>query len=165
VKLTVQVVAGFTCSVIAHVTVDASRSGSGVVGRVAPRVPELADGLRGLEETRRRHLQEWMDASGFAAVVFPTLSDVAPADADVNEASADIAWRNGVWVATGDFAIRHCGVPTVTVPLGPMPDIGMPSGLTFADRAYDDAALLAMAAAFETPRLRRTVPPRTPALG
>ena len=106
-----------------------------------------------------------MDANGFAAVFFPTLSDVAPADADVNSASADIAWRNGVWVATGNLAIRHCGVPTVTVPLGTMPDIGMPAGVTFAGRAYDDAALLAMAAAFEALRPRRTAPPRTPALG
>ncbi|MGC0369342.1 amidase [Microbacterium sp. SLBN-111] len=128
-------------------------------------IPELAVGLRGLEETRRRDLEEWMDANRFAAVLFPTLSDVAPADADVNEASADIAWRNGVWVATGNLAIRHCGVPTVTVPLGTMPDIGMPSGVTFAGRAYDDAALLSMAAAFEALRPRRTVPPRTPALG
>jgi amidase len=128
-------------------------------------IPELAAGLRGLEETRRRDLEEWMDANGFAAVVFPTLTDVAPSDADVNPASADIAWRNGVWVATGNLAIRHCGVPTVTVPLGTLPDIGMPSGLTFAGRAYDDAALLAMAAAFEALRPRRTVPPRTPALG
>jgi amidase len=129
-----------------------------------PEIPHLTEGLEGLEETRRRDLEEWMDANGLAAVVFPTLSDVAPADADVNEVSADIAWRNGVWVATGNLAIRHCGVPTVTVPLGTLPDIGMPTGLTFAGRAYDDAALLSMAAAFEALRPRRTPPPRTPAL-
>ncbi|MFS0795293.1 amidase [Microbacterium sp. 1P10AE] len=128
-------------------------------------IPHLAEGLRGLEETRRRDLEEWMDAESLDAVVFPTLADVAPADADVNEASADIAWRNGVWVATGNLAIRHCGVPTVTVPLGTLADIGMPTGLTFAGRAYDDAALLSLAAAFEALRPRRTVPARTPALG
>ncbi|MCG7416836.1 amidase [Microbacterium sp. ACRRU] len=127
-------------------------------------IPHLAEGLEGLEETRRRDLEEWMDTNGLAAVVFPTLSDVAPADADVKAASADIAWRNGVWVATGNLAIRHCGVPTVTVPLGTLPDIGMPTGLTFAGRAYDDAALLSMAAAFEALRPRRTPPPRTPTL-
>ena len=30
------------------------------------------------------------------------------------------------------------GVPTVTVPMGTMADIGMPVGLTFAGRAWDD---------------------------
>ncbi|MDQ1135385.1 amidase [Microbacterium sp. SORGH_AS 1204] len=128
-------------------------------------IPGLAEGLRGLEETRRRDLEEWMDAEGLDAVVFPTMSDVAPADADVNPASADIAWRNGVWVATGNLAIRHCGVPTVTVPMGTLDDIGMPVGLTFAGRAYDDTALLQLAAAFEATGERRTVPPRTPPLG
>ena len=127
-------------------------------------IPHLAEGLRGLEETRRRDLEEWMDAEGLDAVVFPTQSDIAPADADVNPASADIAWRNGVWVATGNLAIRHCGVPTVTVPMGTLDDIGMPVGLTFAGRAYDDTALLQLAAAFEATGVRRTVPPRTPPL-
>jgi len=127
-------------------------------------IPHLAEGLRGLEETRRRDLEEWMDAEGFDAVVFPTQSDIAPADADVNPASADIAWRNGVWVATGNLAIRHCGVPTVTVPMGTLDDIGMPVGLTFAGRAYDDTALLQLAAVFEATGVRRTVPPRTPPL-
>ncbi len=127
-------------------------------------IPHLAEGLRGLEETRRRDLEEWMDAEGLDALVFPTQSDIAPADADVNPASADIAWRNGVWVSTGNLAIRHCGVPTVTVPMGALDDIGMPVGLTFAGRAYDDTSLLQLAAAFEATGVRRTVPPRTPPL-
>ncbi|KTR89859.1 amidase [Microbacterium testaceum] len=127
-------------------------------------IPHLAEGLRGLEETRRRDLEEWMDAEGLDALVFPTQSDIGPADADVNPASADIAWRNGVWVSTGNLAIRHCGVPTVTVPMGALDDIGMPVGLTFAGRAYDDTSLLQLAAAFEATGVRRTVPPRTPPL-
>lgn len=52
-----------------------------------------------------------MDRLGLDAVLFPTVADVAPADADVNPASADIAWSNGVWVANGNLAIRHLGVP------------------------------------------------------
>jgi len=127
-------------------------------------IPHLEDGLRGLEETRRRDLEEWMDAEGLDALVFPTQTDIAPADADVNPLSADIAWRNGVWVSTGNLAIRHCGVPTVTVPMGTLDDIGMPVGLTFAGRAYDDTSLLQLAVAFEATGVRRTVPPRTPPL-
>ncbi|MCT0315230.1 amidase [Pseudomonas aeruginosa] len=128
------------------------------------RIATLPDGLRGLEETRRIDLEEWMRRLRLDAVLFPTVADVGPADADVNPASADIAWSNGVWVANGNLAIRHLGVPTVTVPMGVMADIGMPVGLTFAGRAYDDAALLRFAAAFESTGSRRIVPPRTPPL-
>ncbi|MDN4612951.1 amidase [Leifsonia sp. F6_8S_P_1B] len=127
-------------------------------------IPELEAGLRGLEETRRVDLEEWMDANGLDAVVFPAVADVAPADMDVNPASADLGWRNGVWVANGNLVPRHLGIPTVTVPLGTMPDTGMPVGLTFAGRAYDDTRLLALAAGFERLAPRRTEPPRTPRL-
>ena len=124
-------------------------------------IPHLAEGLRGLEETRRCDLEDWMDALGLDAVVFPAVADVGPADADTNPVSADLAWRNGVWVANGNLAIRHLGIPTVTVPMGIMADIGMPAGLTFAGRAWDDTGLLAMAAAFERTGPYRMAPPRT----
>jgi amidase len=130
-------------------------------------MPELADGLRGLEETRRLDLEEWMDEHELDAVVFPAVADVGPADMDVNEASADLGWRNGTWIANGNLTVRHLGIPTVTVPMGLMSDIGMPIGLTFVGRAYDDTALLRLAAGFEAigaPGERRTPPPRTPAL-
>ncbi len=130
-------------------------------------MPELPDGLRGLEETRRLDLEVWMDELGLDAVVFPAVADVGPADMDVNEASADLGWRNGTWIANGNLTVRHLGIPTVTVPMGLMSDIGMPIGLTFAGRAYDDSALLRLAAAFEAsgePGERRTAPGRTPAL-
>ena len=105
-----------------------------------------------------------MSILGLDALIFPAVADVGPADMDVNEASADLGWRNGVWVANGNLAIRHLGIPTVTVPMGTMADIGMPVGLTIAGRAYDDAALLVWASAFEALRVRRTAPPRTPEL-
>jgi amidase len=130
-------------------------------------MPELEDGLRGLEETRRRDLEVWMDVLRLDAVVFPAVADVGPADMDVNAEAADLGWRNGVWIANGNLAIRHLGIPTVTVPMGVMRDIGMPIGLTFAGRAYDDARLLGLAAGFEAegrPGTRRTSPPRTPPL-
>ncbi|HST71260.1 MAG TPA: amidase [Kocuria rosea] len=127
-------------------------------------IPGLEDGLRGLERTRRVDLEQWMDERGLDAVVFPAVADVGPADADVDEASAELAWRNGVWVANGNLVPRHLGIPTVTVPMGTMADIGMPVGLTIAGRAWDDTELLRLAAAFEATGARRTAPPRTPPL-
>jgi amidase len=127
-------------------------------------IPGLAEGLAGLEETRRVDLEAWMDAEGLDCIAFPAVADVGPADCDVNPVSADLAWRNGTWVANGNQVIRHCGVPTVTVPMGLMEDTGMPVGLTLAGRGYDDAALLSYGFAFEQARPRRVVPARTPAL-
>ena len=127
-------------------------------------IPDLEAGLRGLEETRRIDLEEWMDAAGLDAVVFPAVADVAPADMDVDPASADLGWRNGTWIANGNLAVRHLGIPTVTVPMGLLSDIRMPVGLTIAGRAYDDTALLRLAAAIEAIAPRRAAPPRTPPL-
>ncbi|MGL5394131.1 MAG: amidase family protein, partial [Shewanella sp.] len=127
-------------------------------------IDSIPDGLRGLEKTRKQDLEDWMDGLKLDAVLFPTVADVGPADAHVNPASADIAWSNGVWVANGNLAIRHLGVPTVTVPMGVMADIGMPVGLTFAGRAYDDNNLLKFAGAFESTGNKRMIPPRTPPL-
>jgi amidase len=127
-------------------------------------IPHLDGGVRGLEETRRVDLEAWMDDLRLDAVVFPAMADIGPADMDVNPVSADAGWRNGVWVANGNLVPRHLGIPTVTIPMGTMADIGMPVGLTFAGRAYDDTALLALALAFEASGQRRTEPPRTPRL-
>jgi amidase len=127
-------------------------------------IPTIEDGLKGLEETRRVDFEDWLAANRLDAVVLPAVADVGPADADVNEASADLAWRNGTWVANGNLVWRHLGIPTVTVPMGTMADIGMPVGLTFAGKAYDDVTLLRLAGDYERATRRRTVPPRTPAL-
>ena len=124
----------------------------------------FAKGLAALEETRKRDLEDWLAENGFAAAIFPTLTDVGPADSDVNESSANKTWRNGVWVATGNLAIRHLGIPTVNVPLGTAEDIGMPFGLTIAGAAYSDAELLRLGSIFEALNPVRTVPTRTPEL-
>ena len=127
-------------------------------------IPELESGVRGLEETRRVDLEEWMDEQGLDAVIFPAMADVGPADMDVNEASADLGWRNGTWVANGNLVPRHLGIPSVTVPMGTMSDTGIPVGLTIAGRGWEDSALIEIAAAFEATGSRRQVPPRTPRL-
>ena len=92
---------------------------------------------------------------------FPTRRS---SDLDVDEASAALAWRNGTWVANGNLIWRHFGIPTVTVPMGTMADIGMPVGLTFAGKAHSDERLLRMAGDFERSTQRRSRPPRTPEL-
>ncbi len=127
-------------------------------------IPHLGDGFRALEETRRIDLEAWMDTHALDAVVFPAVADIGPADADTNPASFDKAWANGVWVANGNLAIRHLGIPTVTVPMGIMADTGMPAGLTFSGRGWDDSALLQLAVAFEATGRYRHPPPRTPDL-
>ena len=127
-------------------------------------IPELESGVRGLETTRRVDLEEWMDEHGLDAVIFPAMADVGPADMDVDEASADLGWRNGTWVANGNLVPRHLGIPSVTVPMGTMSDTGIPVGLTIAGRGWDDSALIEIAAAFEATGSRREVPPRTPRL-
>ncbi|MDX8503154.1 amidase [Mesorhizobium sp. VK4C] len=127
-------------------------------------IPTIEEGLKGLEETRRVDFEDWLQVNGLDAVVLPAVANVGPSDADVNEQSAELAWRNGTWVANGNLIWRHLGIPTVTVPMGTMADIGMPVGLTFAGKAYDDTALLRFAGDYERATQRRTVPPRTPAL-
>lgn len=128
------------------------------------RVAGVAEGLRGLEHTRRVDFEDWLQGEHFDAVIFPTASDVGPADADVNETSAEIAWRNGVWVSNGNLVPRHLGIPTVTVPMGIMADTRMPVGLTIAGPAYSDSTLVQLAAAIEALGDRRMAPPRTPPL-
>jgi amidase len=128
-------------------------------------IPHLEEGLHGLEQTRRVDLEQWMDQLGLDAVVFPAAADIGPSDSDRNPASADIAWRNGVWVSNGNLVPRHLGIPTVTVPMGIAADLHMPVGLTFAGPAYSDTELLRISTAYEaTSEPRRTAPPRTPPL-
>lgn len=105
-----------------------------------------------------------MDSLGLDAVVFPAVADVGRADMDRDPDAADDGWRNGVWVANGNLVLRQLGVPTVTVPMGILADIGMPVGVTFAGRANEDASLLHIASAFEATGDRRVPPPLTPRL-
>ncbi|MBX7453806.1 amidase [Mycolicibacterium sp. 3033] len=128
------------------------------------RIPSVEAGMRGLEEIRRVDFENWLSDHGFDAVIFPAAADVGPADADTDAASAEIAWRNGVWVSNGNLVPRHLGIPTVTVPMGTMEDTGMPVGLTLAGAAYADTMLLRLARSVESLRRRRTPPPRTPGL-
>jgi amidase len=60
--------------------------------------------------------------------------------------------------------LRHLGIPSVSVPMGLMADIGMPVNLMFIGPAYSDTHLLSAAYAYEHATRNRRAPPRTPAL-
>ncbi|MBL3686442.1 amidase [Leucobacter zeae] len=128
--------------------------------------PDFADGLRALVRLREELFERWLDDNGFDGVVFPANGDVGREDAERDIAAADHAWSNGVFFSNGNYALRHLGIPSITVAMGVMEDIGMPVGLTFAGRAYTDPALLGYAAAFEAggSGTLRVPPASTPAL-
>jgi amidase len=127
-------------------------------------IEHLAEGVRGLEQTRRVDLEDWMQRLALDAILFPAVADVGRADMDVDAASAEAGWRNGVWVANGNLVIRHLGIPTVTIPLGIMADTRMPVGLTILGPAYADTSLLRIACAIEALGSRRMPPPLAPPL-
>ncbi|WP_024355426.1 amidase [Leucobacter chironomi] len=127
---------------------------------------DFADGLRALVQLRGDLFERWLAENSFDGVVFPANADVAREDAERDLDAADHAWSNGVFFSNGNYALRHLGIPTVTVAMGVMSDTGVPVGLTFAGAAYDDPALLGYATAFEgggSGTLRQP-PASTPAL-
>ena len=74
------------------------------------------------------------------------------------------ALRNGVLFSNGNRAIRDLGIPTVSVPMGRMADIGMPVNLTIAGPAYSDGRLMEIARLFEEQGQGRPRPPLTQAM-
>jgi amidase len=141
--------------VVAHIT----------KGRIPTyEIPGMGKALGNLEARRKADFEDWLDALGLDTVVWPCNGDVGKADADINEASAAEAWRNGVLYSNGNCAIRQLGIPTVSVPMGVMADTKMPVNLTFASKAYDDGNLLQYSYAFATASHLRQAPSRTPAL-
>ncbi|KAH8889074.1 amidase signature enzyme [Thozetella sp. PMI_491] len=140
------------------------------VGEIRPNrtgvyeIPGLNDTLQYVEATRKTDFEDWLDDQSLDLLVWPSQGDVGPEDAETNDTAAVIAWRNGVFFSNGNYAIRQFGVPTVSVSMGAMEDTKMPVSLTFAGKAYDDAALLSYSYAFEKARKGRFAAPRTPEL-
>lgn len=127
-------------------------------------IPGMENALHKLEARRKLDYEDWLDELKLDCVVWPCNGDVGKADADVNEASAVDAWRNGVLYSNGNCAIRQLGIPTISVPMGVMKDTRMPVNLTFAGKAYKDNDLLRYAYAFEKSSPLRQSPSRTPSL-
>ncbi|KIV88153.1 hypothetical protein PV10_09077 [Exophiala mesophila] len=127
-------------------------------------ISSLASACRTLEDLRKVVFEDWLAENRFDLVVFPAAGDVGRADADVVDASAKHAWENGVKYSNGNRALRHLGVPCVTVPMGLLEGKGVPMGLTFCGPAYQDEKLLGWAEAFERATRRRVAPGLTPEL-
>ncbi|KAH6886353.1 amidase [Thelonectria olida] len=127
-------------------------------------LPGCAEALRALEAARKRDLEGWMDDNGYDLVVFPTNGDVGPADAETTRESMEDALRDGVKYSNGNRAMKHLGVPAITVPMGLLADKQMPVGLTFAGKGWSDNSLLSYAYAYENATKRRTSPPHAPIL-
>lgn len=127
-------------------------------------VPGIEQAAVALEDMRKHLLEDWLTSLGCDCIAFPANGDVAPADADINDESAVYARQNGVWYSNGNRALRHLGIPSVSVPMGIMKHKRMPINLTFAGRAYDDVNLLKYANAYELKTGKRVPPPDTPPL-
>jgi Asp-tRNA(Asn)/Glu-tRNA(Gln) amidotransferase A subunit family amidase len=120
--------------------------------------------VRALEQIRTRCFEDWMSAQNYDFVAFPAGGDVARANADVDDKSAQPTWANGVKYSHSNRALRLLGIPSVTAPMGILEDSKMPMSLTFLGRAYDDLSLLQAGYAYEQESKRRVVPPLTPPL-
>lgn len=125
-------------------------------------VPGLEDALKALESQRKRDLEDWMTENNLDVIAFPAQGDVGLADLEFSLESAKHSLQNGVKYSNGNRAIRHLGVPTVSVPMGVLEGKGMPVNITFAGRAYEDVKLLQYAYAFEQATRARISPPLQP---
>lgn len=127
-------------------------------------IPGMEQTLKALEAQRKRDLEDWMDKHNLDAVIFPANGGVGKADLEENKESARFAHLNGVKYSNGNRALRHLGIPTVSVTMGVMEDTRVPVNLTFVGRAYADGDLLRYAYAFEEKSKRRIAPGLTPPL-
>lgn len=127
-------------------------------------LPGLDAALNGLENIRKVDFEKWMVDNQLDFLVMPANADVGSAKADVDEAANQHATRNGTARSNTNAMMRHIGIPTVSVSMGILADIGMPVNLTFMGAAYSDKDLLSYAYAYEQATHRRRAPTRVQAL-
>lgn len=127
-------------------------------------VEGFEEAVKGLEGMRKVLLEDCLTGLGCDCVVFPAAGDVGCTNADSSFEGAALAWRNGTYYGNGNRAMRHLGIPSMSVSMGIMSDKGVSVNLTLAGRAYDDVKLLEWANAFEAKTNHRVPPPSTPAL-
>lgn len=117
-----------------------------------------------LENMRKKDFEDWMDLHGFDLLAFPTNGDVSFANADESFDSMLHALQDGVKYSNGGRALKHLGVPCITLPMGTLKDTQMPVGMTLATKAWADSDLLRYAYAYEAASRARTTPNLTPPL-
>lgn len=123
---------------------------------------DFAAGLQALLQLRHDLFENWLEINGYDAVVFPANAATGTEDAEREQTANDHSWLNGVLFSNGNYALRHFGIPTVTVSMGAAADTGVPVGVTFAGAAYRDSELLAYAWALDTDGFVRPVPALAP---
>jgi Asp-tRNA(Asn)/Glu-tRNA(Gln) amidotransferase A subunit family amidase len=119
----------------------------------------MSQALKALEAQRKRDLEDWMVANNLDIIAFPAQGDVGLADLEFEYESTKHSLTNGVKYSNGNRAIRHLGVPTVSVPMGIMKEKRMPVNITFAGKGYHDDELLSYAWAYENATHKRVAPP------
>jgi len=141
---------------------DYTKSKATIMAGVVPldQLPNFAAAMQGLEKIRKVDFEDWLTANKLDFIAFPSAADVGRANADVDDAAYDHATSNGVARSNTNSMLRHIGIPSVSVTMGLMADIGMPVNVTFAGRAYDDNALLSYGYAFEQATHYRRAPGR-----
>ncbi|KAF2028169.1 amidase signature enzyme [Setomelanomma holmii] len=122
-------------------------------------IPGMDQALPALEAQRKSDLEDWMDHNNFDLIAFPAQGDVGLADLETDFESTKHSLTNGVKYSNGNRAIRHLGVPTISVPMGVMSEKKMPVNITFAGKAYHDTVLLKYAYAYEQATQKRVAPP------
>lgn len=122
----------------------------------------MAEALKALEAQRKRDFDIWMDTHAFDVMAFPAQGDVGFADLEFDYENAKHSLTNGVKYSNGNRAIRHLGIPTVSVPMGVMGKKKMPVNITFAGKAYEDEKLLTYAWGYENATKHRINPPLAP---
>lgn len=127
-------------------------------------LPECEEAIKALEQMRKTLYDDWMHVNGLDLLAFPTNGDVPFANADEDLDSMRHALQDGIKYANGGRALKHLGVPCITVPMGEMEDKAMPVGITFATKGWADQDLLRFAFAYENSFKRRTIPGRAPKL-
>ncbi|OOQ86240.1 amidase family protein [Penicillium brasilianum] len=125
-------------------------------------LPGVEPALQALEDMRKREFESWMDSSGFDIMAFPTNGDVPYANSDESPESMLHALQDGIKYANGGRALKHVGLPCITLPMGTMEEKQMPVGITFVSKAYADNDLLQYAYAYEAASKARTLPTLTP---
>lgn len=141
---------------------DYDKSKATILAGVTPieRLPKFADALRGLEQIRKVDFEQWLNAKHLDLVAFPANDDIGAANADIDDAAYDHATSNGVGRSTTNAMLRQIGIPSVSVTMGLMADIGMPVNITFIGKAYSDNALLSYGYAYERATHHRRAPGR-----